>query len=178
MKKCTKCKSEKNLDEYNVSPRNRGGFSTWCKQCTRDNSRKHYEANKSDYNKKNIEWVRNNHEKALIHSRKYAAKAEVKEYRKQWAQENRGRVLAAHRRWVERAGRSSQMRDRRVQWADSNMIETFYRAAKAMDFFNPCESHEVDHVIPLRGKTVSGLHVQNNLQILTKSENASKGNRY
>jgi len=36
---------------------------------------------------------------------------------------------------------------------------------------------EVDHILPLQGKDVSGLHTLNNLQYLTKSDNASKGNR-
>ena len=38
--------------------------------------------------------------------------------------------------------------------------------------------HEVDHIIPMQGKFVSGLHVPNNLQILTRTENRRKRNEY
>ena len=39
-------------------------------------------------------------------------------------------------------------------------------------------AHEVDHIVPLAGELVSGLHCLANLQILTRTENRTKWNRY
>ena len=42
---------------------------------------------------------------------------------------------------------------------------------------NP-EKVKLYHIIPLQGKMISGLHIHNNLQIITRNKNRSKGNKY
>ena len=55
-------------------------------------------------------------------------------------------------------------------WADRESIKKFY--------LNCPEGYQVDHVIPLNGKYVSGLHVIENLQYLTIEENLKKSNKF
>lgn len=55
------------------------------------------------------------------------------------------------------------------KWADLNAIKQFY--------LNCPKGYVVDHIIPLRAKEASGLHVLENLQYLTTSENAKKHNK-
>ena len=56
-------------------------------------------------------------------------------------------------------------------WADHAAIREIYRQAEQSGL-------TVDHVIPLQGKLVCGLHVENNLQLLTRKANAEKGNKF
>lgn len=69
------------------------------------------------------------------------------------------------------ARKSGLKRKLRVpKWADQEKIDEIYR--------NKPDGYHVDHIIPLNGKTVSGLHVHNNLQYLSIEDNRLKSNKY
>ena len=56
-------------------------------------------------------------------------------------------------------------------WVDMEAVNAIYAAALAQGLV-------VDHIIPMRSDKVSGLHVHYNLQLLTKSENSRKSNKF
>jgi hypothetical protein len=62
-------------------------------------------------------------------------------------------------------------------WADLKAIDEIYRAARAQREATGGE-YQVDHVVPLQGELVSGLHVHYNLQVLPKLDNILKKNRF
>lgn len=81
-----------------------------------------------------------------------------------WHKENPGKSCAKY------AKRRAAKIQRTPAWADLKAINDFYA--------NRPDGYHVDHIIPLKGKLVSGLHVLENLQYLPASENCSKGNKF
>jgi len=62
-------------------------------------------------------------------------------------------------------------------WADQNIIKEYYELALILSRMSG-ESIVVDHIIPLRGRGVRGLHTHDNLRLITKEANSYKGNRF
>lgn len=60
-------------------------------------------------------------------------------------------------------------------WADLQKIRKVYKQAKKMTKEFGVQ-YSVDHIVPLRGEFVGGLHVHNNLQIVLHEVNIKKGN--
>lgn len=74
--------------------------------------------------------------------------------------------------------RQHKMRMLRLpSWADKKAMRAIYKQARRITLETGIR-HAVDHIIPLQGKRVSGLHVPENLRIITHAENAKKLNKY
>lgn len=91
-----------------------------------------------------------------------------------WQKRNKGSVNANTRK------RQSSLLNRTPAWLtefDILKMKCLYQLA-AMRTRESGESWHVDHILPLQGKKISGLHVPSNLTVIKGSENVRKSNKY
>lgn len=120
------------------------------------------------------------------HAKKRAAeyyqknKASQRSMRAEYRKKNTGKLSALSSAWKKsNADKVRHYSMKRIaakmqaipKWADISAIEDVYKEAEYFGL-------EVDHIVPLQSKIVCGLHVWDNLQLLTKKENIIKGNRH
>jgi hypothetical protein len=134
--------------------------SNWmCATCNLNHVKARYKNNPQKVIERAIKYNKENPEKA-------------KRAKKQWKINNISKVQQ------ESARRRAVKARRTLPWLNAGHfleIECIYKYCSALRKIGL--DYEVDHIVPLRGATVSGLHVPWNLQVLPGSENASKGNR-
>lgn len=158
MKTCTKCQSTKPFDGFYKRKRSPDGHEAWCKVCRLEHNRNWFNANKDKHSKLTRSWYERNKDQHLANS-------------KEWYAANKPRKLATT------TARELRCKQATPPWADMESIMRFYIDArnKTQETGIP---HDVDHIIPLQGKNVSGLHVATNLRVIPSTENKRKAARF
>jgi hypothetical protein len=155
-----KCKNDHFAERYSSSGH--------CIAC--DNERVRPNNQRKEICKKYYE---NNKEKCAKAASKWREKSGMSyEYTKRTRAKNPGLMHFAN------AKRHAAKMRRTPAWLNAGHwleIESVYKYCSVLR--NIGLDYQVDHIVPLQGKSVSGLHAPWNLQVLTASENASKGNR-
>lgn len=180
-------KEQKPCKRGNVADRDKWGHCL-CAACKKFNADRVKKTRQPGYHR---QWQRENKEKVVGYTKRWISenpdkrKNIVKSWRdknpdkvaamsskagKKWAKNNKGKRLATVR------ARQLAKKQRTPLWADKMAIEAIYKESARLTAETGIR-HEVDHYYPLQGDVVSGLHVENNLQILTRSKNRSKGNK-
>ena len=175
MNTCKTCQIEKSLDQFYFR-KDSNTYRSWCKICeqvrvstyVKKNINEHKKRCKEYYKKekevikaKVAKWRENNYEYAIKMSRVRG---------KKWRLDNPGKHCARQskrRAWKLKATPT---------WADLEKIKLVYEKAQEFSKLMGKQFH-VDHVYPLKGKNVCGLHVWENLQLLEAELNLKKSNR-
>lgn len=164
MKHCYKCLTFKLPTEFGKNKARKDGLSDECKPCKRQQDRNYAAKNREAARIKASEWYYSNHEYALKRSKIYGEKWRKKNPDKHCARQNRRRAnkLNATPSWLTESHKLH--------------IACKYSLA-AMLSKNTEEQYHVDHIVPLKGKTVCGLHVPWNLRVIPAQENLRKSNK-
>lgn len=202
MKKCCKCKIEKPFEEFNKDKSKKDGHRNSCKSC----DKKYREENKEKTSKKKKLYREENKEKITKQKKEYYQKNKDKilqqkkqhyienrdiilEQKKEYSKENQDKIVKYKKQhYIENKeyylANRSKYRASKLQatpsWLTEEQLEEILNIYKFRQKISDETEvlHHVDHIVPLQGETVCGLHVPWNLQVIPASENLSKNNKF
>ena len=112
----------------------------------------------------------------MLANARYIAKPGNKEKR---YQASRRTAAARWRRWYSRNAEKQKAKANLEKAQKLQRCPAYADIPAIAEFYAKCpKGYHVDHIIPLNGKNVSGLHVMENLQYLPAKENMSKSNKF
>lgn len=182
---CKICEEDKPFNEFpKGNPRSKDGIKPLCKLCyaktrksragcpkQREHTKKYYQENKVDILAKQ----KNPRRKAKNAERYLRDKERIRRHHEEYRKTPRGRMLRAA---AENRRRSSKLKAT-PSWLSTaylKEVEYMYWLCSDLNMVTECRYH-VDHIVPLKGKTVCGLHVPWNLQVLPEDINLKKNNK-
>lgn len=182
---CSNCEKTLPIDNFYFN-RKRNNYDYSCKTCVIQRSNAWQKSNPEKFKeisrKSSRKFFENNPERRREISRAWysrnieAQRARIAENHVRFAERR-----LAYRKWYEKQfpektrARSNKRRAIKARaipiWADFDAIKAIYVEAQKCGL-------EVDHIVPLNSKYVSGLHCEANMQLLPRLENIRKGNRW
>jgi hypothetical protein len=137
----------------------------------------YYKKNQDAIKKKSSDYFKANRELQILKRRRHYSdnKPAYKAANTRWRRSNLARynfLAAKHRKAVKRAT-PEWLTD--AHWQE---IDDIYHLAKEMAWLNEGTPFHVDHIVPLQGEVVCGLHVPWNLQLLSPTNNMRKNNKF
>lgn len=183
-KECVKKSKDARKDKINARRREYYSENTerilnrnknWRKK-NHDKIKSYQENNQEKRNAQALEYHFNNRDSILKRQKEYRLNSHY-EIRKRELKYCRDNKAKRHAIWKKRQAAKLKRTPGWLTKEQLKSIEGFYIAARIMEEVTGKRFH-VDHIVPLQGQTVSGLHVPWNLQILTAEENQHKSNRF
>lgn len=149
LKQCTECDSLKEFTEFSKNKLGKFGLKSKCKSCLSSKNKLYY---------------KDNADKKISYA--LANKEHIANYQANYRKENLKLKLAHN---AKRRARAKRAQPNWLTKEDKQQIRKIYETTPP--------NHHVDHIVPLKGQNVSGLHVPWNLQHLPAEENMRKSNK-
>ena len=172
-KKCRTCGVVKPLTEFHKCKSSPDGHVVKCKACCKAYQSKYFVKTKEKRKEYAAQYYKENQEAIQSRTEQYARdnREKAKSYKAKWKKENRGAVNAIG------AKRRAQKLQATPAWADLEAIKSLYEEAQRLQELTGIDFH-IDHVVPLQGELVCGLHVEYNLQVIPAALNLRKSNKF